>query len=62
MTDPQLQIFTLNTTLADATTLEQRLAGVEAVIASEPGLSKEQRMELLCLAVWPGAFSEGAES
>jgi hypothetical protein len=60
MTDPQLQIFTLNTTLADAT-LEQRLAGVEAVIAAEPGLSREQRMELLCLAVWPAAFAEGEE-
>ena len=57
MADPQMQMFELGSTLADAS-LEQRLTAVAAMIDAEP-LSLAEREELLLLALAPKAW--GAE-
>jgi hypothetical protein len=53
----QLELF--KPTLGSVGLLE-RLAGAEAVLASDPDLSRDERMELLLLVVAPG-LATGAE-
>jgi hypothetical protein len=51
----QLGLFEPSTRLVDVGLLE-RLAGAEKVLASDPFLSRDERMELLLLVVAPRLF------